>query len=146
MTGPTYRPGTTEGVGERYLARMLEGADALEHIIGAPVYGVPEADLPEIQQFRREAVAGARAYAAVFREFLAAGEVQHRHLTRADLVARAIQMNGWLSAGAVNGSSSERPAMRTLVDAGVFEYVDQVPGRWFARYRLIAPDPSGEAR
>jgi hypothetical protein len=127
-------PDTLEQAARRIQERIVAAADELE----ADAAGI--GDDRERETFHLDAAAGARAYAQRLDKALGdEGPVTERTLVEAELVARAADYAGWTTASAVRAIPSDEAAMNNLVDEGVFGYFPQVPGKWVACYRLMAP-------
>lgn len=126
----TY-PDTLEQAAARYTARCLAAADGLDAETNALD------DNPEAQAYRRAAAATARAYGEQWARRIDAGEpVTLDDVAAVELVARAAEMSGWLSAGPIDDNVERVDVARQLVDAGVFVRQAKVPGKFVACYRL----------
>jgi hypothetical protein len=97
-------------------------------------------DDAELLKFHLDAAAGAAAYGERVQDKLNRGDdITEADLYEADMVARAAAYGGWITASTVAGSPSIEAIATTLIEEGVFAYFPQVPGKWVACYRILAP-------
>lgn len=89
----------------------------------------------ERRDFRLAAAAGARAYAGLLEKAIKDNDIDVDVLNQADLVSRAAQCKGWLSARSVDAVNAAE--MRSLTKLGIFAYFPEGNG-WAACYRLVA--------